>query len=49
MTKLLLASEAAFEAAFSSISLATWNRPRTDSELHSFLSRREAVVDSVEL
>lgn len=49
MTKLLLASEAAFEEAFSSISLATWNRPRTDSELQSFLARREAVVESVEL
>lgn len=49
MTKLLLASETAFEEAFSSIALATWNRPRTDTELRSFLSRREAVVDAVEL
>ncbi len=49
MTKLLLASESAFEQAFSAISLATWNRPRTDTELRSFLSRREAVVDKVEL
>jgi len=49
MTKLLLASESAFEQAFSAISLATWNRPRTNSELQTFLSRREAIVDNVEL
>ncbi len=41
-------SEVAFEAAINAISLATWNRPRTDSEIQSFLSRRQAVVDSVD-
>ncbi len=49
MTKLLLASEAAFEQAFSAISLATWNRQRTDRELQSFLSRREAATVDIEL
>ncbi len=43
------ANESAFEQAFNAISLATWNRPRTDVEIQSFLTRREAVVDSVEL
>jgi len=42
-------NEAAFERAFDAISLATWNRPRTDSELQSFLARREAVVETVDL
>jgi len=49
MTKLLLASESAFEQAFSAISLATWNRPRTDNEIQSFLSRREAITSDIEL
>lgn len=48
MTK-ILANEAAFEEALSTISLATWNRPRTDSEIRSFLARRQAAVDAVEL
>lgn len=43
------ANESAFEQAFNTISLATWNRPRTDSELRTFLARRESVVDAVEL
>jgi hypothetical protein len=29
--------------------MATWNRPRTNSEIQSFLSRREAAVESIEL
>ena len=41
--------EAMFEQAFRSIELATWNRPRTSAELQSFLTRREAVVETVEL
>ncbi len=48
MTK-VLKKESAFEEAFRSIELATWNRPRTDSELQSFLTRREAVVVDVEI
>lgn len=48
MTK-LLKKENLFEQAFRSIELATWNRPRTSTELQSFLARREAVVVDVEL
>lgn len=48
MTKLLLSSEFAFEKAFEAINQATWNRPRTDDEIQSFLSRREAIVNNVE-
>ena len=44
-----LSNESAFEQAFNAISLATWNRPRTNSELRTFLARRESVVDTVEL
>lgn len=43
------ANETVFEQAFNAISLATWNRPRTDAEIQSFLTRRQAAVDSVEL
>lgn len=49
MTKLLMASEAVFEQAFSAINLATWNRQRTDGELKTFLSRREAATADIEL
>lgn len=49
MTKLLLSSELAFEKAFEAINQATWNRPRTDEEIKSFLTRREAAVDAIEL
>lgn len=49
MTKLFLSSELAFEKAFQAINQATWNRPRTDDEIKSFLARREAVVDTIEL
>ncbi len=49
MTKLLLASEAAFEQAFSAINLATWNRQRTDREIKTFLTRREAATADIEL
>ncbi len=42
-------NETAFEQAFNAISLASWNRPRTDAEIQSFLTRREAVVETVEL
>lgn len=38
-----------FEHAFEVISLATWNRVRTNDELRSFIERREAVVEYVEL
>lgn len=48
MTK-IFKKEAMFEQAFRSIELATWNRPRTTTELQSFLARREAVVETVEL
>ncbi len=48
MTKILSTKVVEFEEAFKAISLATWNRPRTDSELRAFLSRREAVVDAAE-
>ncbi len=43
------ATESAFEQALSAISLATWNRPRSTGELQSFLTRREAAVETVEL
>lgn len=49
MTKLLPKRVAEFEQAFTALSLATWNRPRSTGELHAFLARREAVVDTVEL
>jgi len=47
--KKTVTSESTFERAWSVISLATWNRPRTDSEIQSFLSRREAAIETVEL
>lgn len=37
------------EDALHAISLATWNRPRSTVELHSFLTRREAIVEDIEL
>jgi hypothetical protein len=49
MTKIISIKAMEFEKAFKTISLATWNRPRTNTELRSFIERREAVVDSVEL
>ncbi|MDB5183778.1 MAG: hypothetical protein JWO07_459 [Candidatus Saccharibacteria bacterium] len=49
MTKLLSIKATQFEEAFKAISLSTWNRPRTNEELRSFLSRREAATQSVEL
>lgn len=49
MTKLLSTQTTRFEEAFKAISLSTWNRPRTSSELQSFLARREEAVRSVEL
>jgi len=49
MTKILSVKAAEFEEAFKAISLSTWNRPRTNDELRTFLSRREAAVKSVEL
>lgn len=46
MKKTVTKLETAFEEAFDKIALATWNRPRTDEELHSFVqSRHEALVD----
>lgn len=42
-------NETEFEQALSAISLATWNRPRSDSEIRSLLARRHAVVDGIEL
>ena len=47
--KNITAVEATFEQAFKAISLATWNRPRTSSELDSFISRREAAIETIEL
>jgi hypothetical protein len=49
MTKILSIKAAQFEKAFKSISLSTWNRPRTSNELQSFLARREAATNSIEL
>ncbi len=49
MTKILSTKAVEFEEAFKAISLATWNRPRTTSELRDFLARREAAVDSAEV
>ena len=48
MTKIIV-NENVFEEAFRAISLATWNRPRTDDEILSFIERREAFVESTEL
>lgn len=42
-------AESLFEKAFREIELATWNRPRTSNELQSFLTRRESIVEDVEL
>lgn len=42
-------NEVSFEQAFSVLNLATWNRPRTSSEIQSFIARREAAVVEVEL
>ena len=41
--------ELAFEKAFRSIELATWNRQRTNNEIQSFLTRREKVVEDAEI
>lgn len=49
MTKLLSIQATKFDEAFKAISLSTWNRPRTNSELRSFLARREEAVRSIEL
>jgi hypothetical protein len=49
MTKLLSIKASQFEEAFKSISLSTWNRPRTNEELRSFLNRREAATHDVVL
>ncbi len=42
-------SEVEFETALRSINLSTWNRQRSDTEIRSFLTRRQAVVEAVEL
>jgi hypothetical protein len=49
MTKLLSIKASQFEKEFKALSLSTWNRPRTNEELRSFLSRREAATQNVEL
>lgn len=49
MTKIISIKAMEFEKAFKSISLATWNRPRTNTELRAFRARREAATDTVEL
>lgn len=49
MTKLLSIQATKFDEAFKAISLSTWNRPRTSSELRTFLARREEAVRSIEL
>lgn len=38
-----------FEEALDALSLATWNRSRSTNELLSFLDRREAAVEMVEV
>lgn len=37
------------EDALHAISLATWNRQRSTIELQSFLTRREAIVEDIDL
>ena len=49
MTKIISSKSAEFEEAFRSLSLATWNRPRSSSELQSFVARREQRLSGVEL
>ncbi|HUO61906.1 MAG TPA: hypothetical protein VMT96_00435 [Candidatus Bathyarchaeia archaeon] len=48
MTKLLSKKATEFEQVFNSIALSSWNRPRSTSELHAFIARREAVVETAE-
>ena len=48
MTRISL-TERSFEEAFDSIRLATWNRPRTNSELRAFVSRHHDALLDVEL
>ena len=38
-----------FEQALDALALATWNRPRSTNEIRSFLDRREAVVQTVDV
>jgi hypothetical protein len=49
MTKIISNKSAEFEEAFRSLSLATWNRPRSSSELQSFVASREQRLSGVEL
>ena len=39
-------TEKSFEEAFDNIALSSWNRVRSDSELHDFInSHHDAVID----
>lgn len=49
MTRILSKKTAEFERAYNSLSVATWNRPRSAFEINAFLKRREAVVATTEL
>jgi len=41
-------NESDFEAALSAINLSTWNRPRSTSELRSFVRRHHDALLDVE-
>ncbi|MCA9334919.1 hypothetical protein KC953_02135 [Candidatus Saccharibacteria bacterium] len=38
-----------FEQALDALSMASWNRARSTNELRSFLDRREAVLETVDI
>ena len=38
-----------FEQALDALSMASWNRTRSTNELRSFLDRREAVLETVDI
>lgn len=42
-------TEKSFEEAFDKIAIASWNRPRTTSELRDFINRHHDAVLDVEL
>jgi hypothetical protein len=47
--KQLFKTESAFEEAFDAIRLATWNRPRTNTELRDFVRRHHDALTDVDL
>jgi hypothetical protein len=49
MTTVTTDATAEFEEAFHAISVATWNRPRSTSELRAFVRRHhDSLVDAAE-